>query len=1030
MSRPLQIFSFLKISGLVSLLFICYFANGQVLSTHKPADRSSYLLNELYYQGHYGTTTQLERQYLATDRNGSSTLLPTETEFGRYYLTQSYIKTELRGWQDSALNSCAATPFPVLSQRMSFFLAQSYFRHNKLTNAIPYYEFAGIGSLSNAEIADGKFEMAYCYFNSKQFDKATPLFSSIKEIADGKYYKAGNYYYGLLAYNESKFGDALTSFNTIKNDRQYRSVVPYYIAETYYFMGDRNNALNEAIATTGNKSEKSYYDNELNLLIAQCYFEDQKYAEARPYFETYYKNADKIRKEDLYKIAYCYYRTNDWSEAIEKFKLLSGANDSLGQTSMYLLGDCYLKTSDKKSARNAYSLCADMPYNLGQQEASMMLYAMISYEMGYDDEASRQLKNLLQTFPQTTYRDEANKLISDLLLKTHKYGEALTHLDRVKRKDDAFRRAYQQATYGNAVELFRAGDFSGAYKYFGLSHLHHFDDSYEAAAYFWKGEIAYRMHNYDDAISNTEQFLSRKSENISKSLEKISPQATMQHAYLTMGFASMALQEYKDAQDFFNLAQQISHGDNMSYSAACVHEADAVFMQKNYSKAIALYNKIITNDSENADYARYQKAIISGLVGKNNEKINLLQAIVSDVPQSGYAATALYELGNTYLDINKLPQALDCFIQLSDPATYGTIYGARAWMKIGFIYQHNKDFEKSVAAYKHVLIEFPASEERLSALDILKSLYIQNNEPSLLERLLRENKLPGADSISLDSTYYAAAELQYSSGEWVAGAQAFNEYLGRFPRGVFALKAHYYRAECLYQQKKFEQALVDYKVVIDGKWNDFSENCAIHGAKSAAEQKYFATAKKFYEKLKDNRRTAANLELAFTGLMNYNYAEEKIDSAAIWADSLLGIPTLTSENAGKAMLCKANCRQKQNKQEEAFAIFKQLTGNKNGEIAAESRYHIAEIYYRQDSLQKAESAANDVIRLSPGYDYWVVKSYILIADLFIKQQDYFNAKATLESIVQHTRIAELKQEAQTKLDSVNTAEKQKSKLKD
>ena len=72
-------------------------------------------------------------------------------------------------------------------QLVSYQLAKYYFHQNKLKEAIPLYEKANIENLSNSEIAEAKFELAYCYFNVKDFQKAQPLFGSIKEIP-GKYY--------------------------------------------------------------------------------------------------------------------------------------------------------------------------------------------------------------------------------------------------------------------------------------------------------------------------------------------------------------------------------------------------------------------------------------------------------------------------------------------------------------------------------------------------------------------------------------------------------------------------------------------------------------------------------------------------------------------------------------------------------------------------------------------------------------------------------------------------------------------------
>ena len=55
-----------------------------------------------------------------------------------------------------------------------------------------------------------------------------------------------------------------------------------------------------------------------------------------------------------------------------------------------------------------------------------------------------------------------------------------------------------------------------------------------------------------------------------------------------------------------------------------------------------------------------------------------------------------------------------------------------------------------------------------------------------------------------------------------------------------------------------------------------------------------------------------------------------------------------------------------------------------------------------------------VIKETASYDYWVTKAYILLGDIFIQKKDYFNGKATYESVAQNSVIAELKSAAQQK----------------
>jgi hypothetical protein len=71
-----------------------------------------------------------------------------------------------------------------------------------------------------------------------------------------------------------------------------------------------------------------------------------------------------------------------------------------------------------------------------------------------------------------------------------------------------------------------------------------------------------------------------------------------------------------------------------------------------------------------------------------------------------------------------------------------------------------------------------------------------------------------------------------------------------------------------------------------------------------------------------------------------------------------------------------------------------------------------------------------VIKESGSYDLWVTKSYILLGDVFLLQKDYFNAKATYESVAKNAAIEALRTEAQQKLDKAIAEEKLQSKISD
>ncbi|NDC41668.1 MAG: tetratricopeptide repeat protein, partial [Chitinophagia bacterium] len=774
--------------------------------------------------------------------------------------------------------------------------------------------------------------------------------------------------------------------------------------------------------------EKSPYLKDAHLLAAQSYFEKENFTAARPYFEYYYENSDKIRKEDLYKIGYTYYRLNEWAAATEKFKALSDAHDSLGQASMYLLGDCYLKTGNRKSARSAFGICSRMDYSKKQQEAALMIYGRLSYEAGYNDEAGRAFSTLLEQFPKSGYHDEARTLLSSLYIKSNDYTGALNYLDGVSRHDDMYWKVHQLACFGKAVQLFQNDNFTDADDYFAKSIDHSVSPIYEAAAFFWRSELSFRLRKYNDAVSYGQYFLNAKMSQMD--LDKISPQATAQHAWITMGFAAMELQDFTNAQRYFNQAENIYGGEKTTATLAALHEADAVFLQTNYSKALQLYTAIAAKDTTNADYANYQRSVILGLQGKNKDKIALLQGLLHHSPPSAYDMTARYELAVTFIEINQYPEALKHLKYITDTAS-DKAFGARAWLKTGFIAQQQNDNPTAIGCYKQVVTGYPASDERVAALDALRSLYIQTNQPGAFAALLREAGLPSSENTSIDSTYYSAAEAQFATGKWDAAVQGFGNYFTEFPNGVFAIKAHYYRGQSYYQLKKLKEALADFETVLKAPWNDFSENSVRNAAAIAYDLHDYKAAAAWYGKLRaEGPRDNATAIVAYTGILKSAYLDSNYETAGRYADTLLKQPGLSAEQISEALLYKANASVKTGQTDTALALYRQLADNKNGELAAEARYRIAEIYYNLDNLTEAENAANETIKVASGYEVWVLRSYLLLADILVKQKDYFNASATLNSIIQHTRNEAIKAEATARLATVKALEKTKTKLKD
>src|SRR5690606_35102904 len=114
--------------------------------------------------------------------------------------------------------------------------------------------------------------------------------------------------------------------------------------------------------------------------------------------------------------------------------------------------------------------------------------------------------------------------------------------------------------------------------------------------------------------------------------------------------------------------------------------------------------------------------------------------------------------------------------------------------------------------------------------------------------------------------------------------------------------------------------------------------------------------------------------------------------------------------------------------ESAITHYRTVASLSKAAYGAEARYEIAQCFFSQNRYPDAEKAAFEVINKSGSYEEWVTKAYILLGDIYYRQKDYFNAKATYRSVVDNAKIETLRQEAERKLQEVTEEEGKSSKV--
>ncbi len=900
------------------------------------------------------------------------------------------------------------------SQMMSYHLGKYYFQKNDFSKAIARYEYAGLDNLSNEEIADAKFEMGYCYFNLKNFDKARPLFDEIHQLPDNKYYIPANYYYGFISFYDHHFEDALRSFKLIESMNEYKGVVPYYIAEIFYFQNKKDEALRygESVLSRGGL----YYEKEMKQLLGHIYFERKDFQKALPLLEYYVQNSKKVSKEDLYELSYCYYENKQLTKAIDGLKQLSNEKDSLGQNSMYLLGDCYLKTNQKANARSAFQFCAYNSSNPQQQEISRFNYAKLSYELGYEDIALNEMKKFTADYPSSAYIPEAKEILVGLLANTNNFTDALAIYQSFDKPTPAMQQVYPRILYGKAVEYMNDQQIDKADELFAKI-LVQPASAVTPYANFWKGEIAYRKSHYDEAIRSFALY--------TQSGAGFQGEANSLTAQYNTGYSWLKKENYKQALASFEPIARMNTTATPMQQDAYVRSADCYFMNKDFAKANTMYDNVLNNALPQSDYALFQKAMIAG-VKSSSGKISTLNSLAKQYPESNLVPDAQMEIANSYMADEKFAEAIPYLKNIIAMSNNGLKPAAH--LKLGLSYYNLNKNSDALANYQALIQQYPQSPEADEALDNIKNIYVEEGKPNEYVELMRKNG-KNITPTEADSITYSSAEMKYNSNDCTAAIAGFDNYLTQFPNGTFALEANYFKSECYSKVKEWPKAVAGYDFVNAKGLSKYFERATLAAARiTYFEQKDYAAAKKYFTSLKAGTVNQENLLEALRGLVRCQYQLKDYKGANEIAKDLLGKKGISTDDKSVAYLVLGKSLQEENDFAGAITAFKSCAGINKSAWGAEARYEIASSQFSLGSYTAAEKAAQLTIRETASYDYWVTKSYLLLGDIFLQQKDYFNAKATYESVAQNSTNTELKTLAQQKLDKAREEEKNVSKL--
>ena len=909
----------------------------------------------------------------------------------------------------------AEHPESPLVKEAWYQLGRFFFRDKKYKKAEQWFRQVDPELLDESDQDEFHFKLGYTYFKLDNFDRALAELAMVKD-GSSDYASTATYYYAHIQYHQENFESALEHFNKLSQDETFGRIVPFYISQIYFLQKKYDKVITYAqsvLDTTQSKRKP-----EIARLIGESYYNTDRYKEALPYLERYREESKSdLSRDDYYQLGFTYFKTGAFDKAIEPFEKACGNEDALGQNAWYHLGYCQLKNGQKKFARNSWGEAAKTSFDTLLKEQALFDYAKLAYELGSDpyDEAVRALQDYMNAYPNSKRMDEANSFLASIYMSTKNYRVALQSLDRIKNKNKALKEAYQRVAYYRALELLNDKNNSEAIVHFDRSLAFPENKELTAQANYWKAEALYRSGKYAESVKGYESFIY----GLNAFNQKI-----FNRANYNLGYAFFKQKEYSNALVWFRKYTAKYAPEEIKIAAdAFVRSGDCFFMKGDYSGAMDSYEKAIQLNQAETDYALYQKGMAQMVSGKSEAQIKTHRQILSDHPRSAFVDDAKWEIARTLENQARYEEAYETYngILLNHPSS-SFIPMAKLQMA-GIRYNQNRD-DEAKALYLEVIDSYPGTPQFRDAQIGLKRIYTESGNVIEFQELAKEKGMEQLKNTTLDSTAWESAETIYlKEGNCEKSIPQFDAYLKNFPTGIFSLKALGMKGECEMKLKRVDEAAETYAKIAQRPQNEFSAEANLMLGIYKRQKEQPEEAITYFKALENSAENADHTMQARSNIMRLSQQIGDKSTAVNYARKVMETEKANDDLKQEARIIIARSLFDAGDEDAAMTEFNKLKKS-NSEIGAESRYYIALIHHNKGDYKRCEKAVFELVDEMPSYDYWLAKGFILLADNYVKLGNIFQAKRTLESVIENHEGDELRELAKKRLETIRLQEQE------
>ena len=867
-------------------------------------------------------------------------------------------------------------------------LANYEYRRKKWSKSIDAFEALNPRRLSKVMRTEYHFKRGHSRFETGDLEGSRGDLLIVVEdpAAQPEYLEAAQYYLAHIAFAEDRLTTALEAFEALSEINAFRDAVPLYIGQILYRLERFEDLADKGPAWLTEERNLSDKDrSELTRVVGESYFHLGNCGAASPYLEEAWRAADAQQRtaEFSYIVGTCRLSSGEPAQAITALMRATGGNTPLDQYATHTMGRAYLALGEKPKAQTAFAKAATMEHDMEVREDALFNHAKLAFETDFNpfNDAIAAFEQYLEEYPDSPRRDEAYGFLLDVYLTTRNHVRALDALDRIQRKSPREKSAYQKLAFNHAVGLFQSGDLADADAYFKKSRTYSEDATLAAESHYWQGEIAMKDNQNAPALSHYRTFLNAPGAFNS---------AKYNEGEFGAGYALFRQRKYRDAQVSFRkyADAETGAGPGGHRADALLRIGDCFYIDKDYGRAVSAYDKALEAGTTQQQYTQFQRARCLGLDGDLDGEVSGMAGLLAAHPETTFKGDALTAIGKAEIERNRMEQARAAFERVRDELP-GSPFAKRALVDLALIAVKQGREDDALSLWQLISTRYPEDEVTKDAFLLVEPLLVERGQLDDLPDVI------GLSDDDIAERTYAACQDLALSGDCGGAIPKLAQFLDKYPNSIRVTAARFHLGQCRFDGGDTEGALAPLEALVSGPLSDYHEPALVMAATIRYNASDFSSALSHYQQLEQVAVLKRHVLEARIGIMRCSRALGDGETVLAYVDPILenaetpeDIRTAARYNRALILLERGDPAAKSD-----LDILAQ-----DGPHAEEATHHLCALTLAEGDAEGCQVAVFAQLNRFGGGSDWSYESFLLLAESYIVQEDYFQARSTIDQL--------------------------------